>query len=108
VKAANPAIKEGSKTSYIIIPTIRTSTPNIAPEIGVPNTAANPALIPQITIFFLCSFENLNKSAIKDAAPAPICAAGPSLPAEPPAKIVITVAISFIGITKISIFPSLL
>ena len=72
VKAANPAIKDGNKTSYIITPTIKTSIPNIAPAIGVPNTEANPALIPQITSFFLSALENLNNVAITEAAPAPI------------------------------------
>lgn len=45
------AAKEGSKTSYIMLPANSTSIAKMAPAIGVPKTAAKPALIPQITNF---------------------------------------------------------
>ena len=99
-------MKEGSRTSYIITPIMSTSTPKIAPAIGVPKTVAKPALIPHMTSFFLSCLLNFKSLEIKEATPAPICAPGPSLPTEPPAKIVRTVVKVLTGITETLIFPS--
>ena len=77
----------------------------MAPAMGVPNTDANPALMPQITSFFLSSFDNLNKSEKADAKLAPIWAEGPSLPTDPPNAMVAMVDIAFIGTTRKRIFP---
>ena len=49
-----------------------TSTPKIAPAIGVPKTDAKPALIPHITSFFLSCLRNFKVVAINEAVPAPI------------------------------------
>ena len=88
-----------------MLPTNSTSTPKIAPAIGVPKTEANPALIPQITIFLRSWSESRSRSANSDASPAPICAHGPSLPADPPQASVTIVATSFTGITAALILP---
>ena len=106
--AEKPETIDGSKISYIKTPTVNISIPKIAPASGVPKTEANPALIPQITIFFLSLFENLNFIAKKEAKLAPICALGPSFPTEPPEKIVSIVAKSFTGTTLKFIFPEFL
>ena len=86
--AVIPAIKDGSNTSYSNPPINNTSTPNIAPAIGVPKTAANPALTPQIINFFVSDLFNFNNFPSKLPEAAPTSAAGASLPAEPPPAIV--------------------
>ena len=78
---------------------------NMAPAIGVPKMEEKPALIPHITIFFLSTSSNLRREANNEANVAPIWAAGPSLPAEPPAEMVTTVARSFTGATFGFILP---
>src|SRR5579871_5166786 len=90
-----PETKEGNKTSYTMLPTNNTSTPNMAPDMGIPKTAANPALIPQITSLRLSESLNLSSWAKNEVIPAPICAVGPSFPAEPPNDKVISVASNF-------------
>ena len=79
--------------------------PKRAPETGVPNTAAKPAPIPQITRRRRSSSLSRSTSAKRLVMAAPICAHGPSLPTEPPKASVRTVARSLTGATRQSIFP---
>ncbi len=91
-----------------MLPIKRTSTPKKAPAMGVPKTEAKPALIPHI-INLRLSFElKRNTVANMDESPAPIWAAGPSLPAEPPAARVMTVAINLTGTVRGFILPAYL
>jgi hypothetical protein len=94
-----PATKDGYSTSYMSEPRTRTSRPKIAPAIGVPNTVAKPAPIPQITTLRRSRRLNRRSDDRPDASEAPICAAGPSLPTDPPTAIVTTVAASLTGAT---------
>ena len=71
----------------------------MAPAMGVPNTVAKPALIPQITSFLRSFSSNRSNRANSDDSPAPIWAHGPSLPADPPAARVMRVATSLTGTT---------
>ena len=80
--------------------------PKSAPETGVPNTAAKPALIPQITSRRRSSSRRRRMSANRLVRAAPICAAGPSLPTDPPNARVTTVALSFTGATSQSTRPA--
>jgi hypothetical protein len=73
--------------------------PKRAPETGVPNTAAKPALIPQITRRRRSSSFRRIRSENRLVSAAPICAAGPSFPTEPPNASVSTVAPSLTGAT---------
>ena len=79
--------------------------PKSAPETGVPNTAANPALMPQITSRRRSSSRRRRMSANRLVRAAPICAAGPSLPTDPPNASVTTVAASLTGATSQSTRP---
>jgi len=79
--------------------------PKRAPEIGVPNTEAKPALMPQITRRRRSSSLMRKTSAKRLVSAAPICAAGPSLPTDPPKARVSTVAASLIGATNQSMRP---
>nr|WP_237705972.1 hypothetical protein [Methanocella conradii] len=72
---------------------------------GVPKTAENPALMPQMTSLLRSSSFILKISAIREDSPAPIWAHGPSFPAEPPKAMVIMVAMAFTGTTMKFIFP---
>ncbi|GBE03711.1 hypothetical protein BMS3Abin09_00629 [bacterium BMS3Abin09] len=69
----------------------------MAPAIGVPKTDANPALMPHMTSFWRSLLLKRKMEANIEESPAPIWAAGPSFPAEPPAAMVIMVVASFTG-----------
>jgi hypothetical protein len=66
---------------------------------GVPNTVANPALIPQTTIFRRSRGLSRRSEAREEARAAPIWAQGPSFPTEPPTAMVRIVAASLTGAT---------
>jgi len=85
---------------------VRTSTPKTAPARGVPKTEANPAEMPQTTSFFRSTPSNRSSEAAADISPAPICAQGPSFPADPPEARVRIVATSLTGTTPRGIRPS--
>lgn len=88
-----------------MLPTKSTSTPKIAPAIGVPKTAAKPAEIPQITSFLRSPSSSRKRLASNDDSPAPIWAHGPSFPAEPPQASVTIVASNLTGTTLALIRP---
>ena len=77
----------------------------MAPAMGVPKTEAKPALIPQMTSFLRSGRQSSTGRRKMEARPAPICAQGPSLPAEPPKARVMTVATSLTGTTMGLILP---
>ena len=64
--------------------------------------------MPHITSIFLSSSLRLMIPERIEQTPAPICAQGPSLPAEPPPPSVTRVAMSFTGTTLGSTFPDFL
>ena len=61
-----------------------TSMENNVAVIGVPNNAANTALMPHRVIMCLSSSESLNNLPMVDPILPPNCRAAPSRPAEPP------------------------
>ena len=77
----------------------------MAPAIGVPNTVAKPAPMPQITTLRRSRRLSRSIEASPEASDAPIWAAGPSLPTDPPTPIVTTVAASLIGATASGMRP---
>src|ERR1051326_4272476 len=79
--------------------------PKRAPETGVPKTEAKPALIPQMTSRRRSSSRSFRMSAKRLVSEAPICAAGPSFPTEPPNASVSTVAASLTGAMSQSMRP---
>ena len=84
IKAANI---HGSIAMYFFL--MRSiSTAKITAATGVPNTAANPAAIPQINKIWVCAAVNFSHLANCEARLPPICTAVPSRPAEPPNKCV--------------------
>ena len=100
-----PATKDGYKTSYMSEPRTSTSRPKTAPAMGVPKTVANPAPIPQMTSLRRSRGRSRSSDASPEASEAPIWAAGPSLPTEPPTAMVRTVATSLTGATSSGIRP---
>ncbi len=71
--------------------------PKSAPETGVPKTAAKPALMPQITSRRRSASSSPRRSEKREVSAAPIWAAGPSLPTDPPKASVRTVAAELHG-----------
>ena len=78
---------------------------NRAPATGVPNTAAKPALIPQMTSRMRSMSSRRRSCPNAEHSPPPICAQGPTLPADPPLAIVTIVAMNLTGIVRGWIFP---
>ena len=77
--------------------------PKIAPASGVPNTDANPALMPAISKIRLSCAASLSGRDSWSASEAPVCIAVPSRPAEPPNTCVTNVPIRISGVIRIGI-----
>ena len=87
-------------------PSTSTSRPKIAPAIGVPKIVAKPAPMPQMTTLRRSRRLSRRSEERPEASEAPIWAAGPSLPTDPPTPIVTTVAASLIGATASAMRPA--
>ena len=81
-------------------PTLTTSTAKTQAAIGVPNTAANTALMPHIVR--MCRSCSLRRNSLPKSVATlpPSCSAAPSRPAEPPNRCVMTVPRKIAGASR--------
>ena len=77
---------QGSTAVEEIMPTLATSMENTAAVRGVPNTAANTALMPHMVTSRVSPSESFNSRLMAVPRPPPICSAAPSRPADPPQR----------------------
>ena len=100
VSATYAEPKQATKKNHLVFLKLKNSRANIPAANGVPNTPANPALMPiQVNSLCSCLFK-LNHLFIWLEILAPIWTAVPSRPAAPPPKCVSKVPKKTSGVNK--------